>query len=163
MNGLDWPMEGGDRRYRVEMDVGELLGNWMTAGSTRELLLGVVRDNMGGTRRANIVVGVIEPAEGKGEDVCARAVNNLPAGFSIRLFHYHNPQNAILFERALVILPGLTFYLGNGKQRTLVVNPNGVLNVPESFIRSLSERVEVGNPRTPSAPPPASTPPARLG
>lgn len=138
-NGLDWQAEGGDREFRVEMDVGSMLSSWVLAGKGRSVLAGVVQDNREHRRRReNMVLGLATAPFALGS--CDTEPNNLPDFARIRTQMFVNPA-ARLEGETLSLYPtlGLSGESRLGSvQQTFEIEPDGRVRLPEAVLRSVA-------------------------
>jgi hypothetical protein len=89
-NGLDWRTEGQDHFFRVEMDAGEILADWVKSRPSSSVVLGVAQDNRGRSRRQNLLLGLI--SRPSSSTSCESAPSNVPKDFQIRSQEFLNPE-----------------------------------------------------------------------
>lgn len=141
-NGIDWLVEGGE--HAVEMDISGALVDWLTAnGASRDVILGVIQDNVGRRRRPNMVIGFVQGStmSGQAECSCIWAPPNLPDDYRIDLTTYRNPQR-VLTEGAIEISPlmGLLFSIGGSNARgEYRIHGNGRVDIPYAIIQHASD------------------------
>lgn len=141
-NGLDWPTEGGDRTFRVEMNAASILAKWVQSGPRKGVVIGVVQDNRRRSRRPNLVLGLI------GTPIpttsCELSPNNVPEIFRIRTQMFLNPEGA-LDRGSLTIYP--TIQLSGDSRlgaflQAFEVNAGGVVRLPATLLKTI-ERPKV--------------------
>jgi len=138
-NGLDWPTEGGDRTFRVEMNVGAILAKWVQSGPGKGVVIGIVQDNRHRPRRPNLVLGLIgRPIP---TTTCELTPNNVPEIFRIRTQMFLNPEGA-LDRGSLTIYPTVQL---RGKSlkgafiQAFEVGTGGVVRLPATLLKAIEE------------------------
>lgn len=143
-NGLDWPTEGQDGKFAVEMNIGGTLHQWITANQANDLLIGIVQDNDGRKRRPNMVIGLVREfaPSMRSDSRCTVSLGNVPQHYSIDLSIYHNPRSLLNDNTLVVRGPVRLDYSTNNTERrqSLTISLTGVAYLPRPFTRR--DRVE---------------------
>jgi len=136
-NGLDWRAEGQNRSYRVEMDAGSILTKWVRSGPNKNVVVGIVQDNMGGHRRQNLLLGLISRTNSGMS--CELQPDNLPPAFNIRAQRFLNPEG-MLDHGVLSIYPTVQV-AGKFKSNTVTqvyeVGADGLVRLPLERVKVL--------------------------
>lgn len=147
-NGLDWRVEGGDRNYRVEMNVGEILGKWMSQNRSRSIVVGLIQDNSGSKRRSNLILGFVDKPPSLEQSSCESPIENLPSQFVLKAKEFHNPSTVLLEDNILQIWPSLVLTIGEGasrRTRNFEITSDGIVTIPLAvFQNNLTDKLEIG-------------------
>jgi hypothetical protein len=131
---LDWRVEGSD--FKLEMDIGTSLCDWLRASPEHDLILGSVADHTGGVaRRPLMLIGLVHQST---RMACVPEVTNLPAGYKVSLFRINNPERVIARDRKMIILPTAHFESGKVPLQLLIPS-DGVVRVPSDIAMTLTK------------------------
>ena len=141
-NGIDWRAEGGDRSFKVEMDVGSILAQWVRSGPAKSVMIGIVQDNKGHARRKNLLIGLMSrPTSIASCEMQADKVNNLPNWAIIRTQAFWNPEES-LDHGVLTIYPTVQIsgkVLSNSISQAFEIGADGLVRLPIERVRAIEK------------------------
>jgi hypothetical protein len=135
-NGLDWETRGEDAAYRVEMNMGRDICDWMSKRTESAVVIGAARDGSGGHQRRPLAVygfghgGTMQPF---GDD------SNTPSIFAFASTIVRNPSNVVR-NGAVDIQPSASVTTRSQTEDVLVA-PGGNVQIRTHDVQDVTLKV----------------------